>query len=73
MRASGQRTETNSRPPGWSTLPLELGQVARGARGLIQGRRQQELLLPPSLREWLAEDHLAWFVLDAVEVIDLRV
>jgi transposase len=33
--------------------------------------RDQELLLPPSLREWLAEDHLAWFVLDAVEVIDL--
>jgi transposase len=33
--------------------------------------RDQELLLPPSLREWLAEDHLAWFVLDAVDAIDL--
>jgi transposase len=33
--------------------------------------REQELLLPPSLREWLSEDHLAWFVLDAVEAIDL--
>src|SRR5947207_15162750 len=33
--------------------------------------REQELLLPPSLREWLPEDHLAWFVLDAVEAIDL--
>jgi transposase len=33
--------------------------------------RDQELLLPPSMREWLAEDHLAWFVLDAVEAIDL--
>ena len=33
--------------------------------------REQELLLPPSLREWLAEDHLAWFVLDAVQVMDL--
>jgi transposase len=31
----------------------------------------QELLLPPSLREWLAEDHLAWFVIDAVEELDL--
>jgi transposase len=31
----------------------------------------QELLLPPSLREWLPEDHLAWFVLDAVDEIDL--
>jgi hypothetical protein len=33
--------------------------------------RDQELLLPPSLREWLADDHLAWFVLDAVDAIDL--
>ena len=33
--------------------------------------RDQELLLPPSLREWLPDDHLAWFVLDAVEEIDL--
>jgi transposase len=33
--------------------------------------RDQELLLPPSLREWLAEDHLAWFVLDAVAELDL--
>lgn len=33
--------------------------------------RDQELLLPPSLREWLPRDHLAWFVLDAVEEMDL--
>jgi len=33
--------------------------------------REQELLLPPSLREWLPEDHLAWFVLDAVDALDL--
>ena len=33
--------------------------------------RDQELLLPPSLREWLPQDHLAWFVLDAVEEMDL--
>ena len=33
--------------------------------------REQELLLPPSLREWLPEDHLAWFVIDAVAAIDL--
>lgn len=33
--------------------------------------REQELLLPPSLRDWLAEDHLAWLVLDAVEQADL--
>jgi transposase len=33
--------------------------------------RDQELLLPPSLRDWLGEDHLAWCVLDAVEQVDL--
>jgi hypothetical protein len=33
-------------------------------------------LLPPSLRDWLsgwlAEDHLAWFVIEAVGRLDLR-
>jgi hypothetical protein len=29
------------------------------------------LLLPPSLREWLPEDHLTWFVIDAVGELDL--
>jgi transposase len=33
--------------------------------------REQALLLPPSLREWLPEGHLAWFVIDAVEQLDL--
>src|ERR687883_1054849 len=33
--------------------------------------RDQALLLPPSLREWLPEGHLAWFVIDAVERLDL--
>jgi transposase len=33
--------------------------------------REQELLLPPSLREWLPEEHLVWLVLEAVEEIDL--
>lgn len=33
--------------------------------------REQALLLPPSLREWLPEGHLAWFVIDAVERLDL--
>lgn len=26
---------------------------------------------PPSLKEWLAEDHLAWFILDTVSMMDL--
>jgi hypothetical protein len=33
--------------------------------------RDQELLLPPSLKEWLPESHLAWFVLEAVGELDL--
>lgn len=34
--------------------------------------REQELLLPPSMSDWLADDHLAWFVLDAVAELDLE-
>ncbi len=41
------------------------------AQNFIACDREQELLLPPSLREWLPEDHLAWFVLDAVDAMDL--
>jgi len=33
--------------------------------------REQELLLPPSLREWLPEGHLAWFVIEAFDALDL--
>ena len=33
--------------------------------------REQVLLMPPSLAEWLPEDHFAWFVLAAVEEMDL--
>ena len=33
--------------------------------------RDQDLLLPPSLKDWLPDDHLAWFVLDAVDELDL--
>jgi transposase len=33
--------------------------------------RDQELLLPLSLKEWLPEDHLAWFVLTTLQEMDL--
>src|SRR3954464_6897997 len=33
--------------------------------------RDQVLLLPPSLREWLPAGHLAWFVIDAGDRLDL--
>jgi transposase len=32
----------------------------------------QSLLLPPSLRDWLPENHLAFFVSDVIDEIDLR-
>jgi transposase len=34
--------------------------------------RDTPLLLPPDLRDWVPADHLAHFVIDAVEGIDLR-
>jgi transposase len=41
------------------------------AQNFIACDREQELLLPPSLREWLPQEHLAWFVLDAVAEMDV--
>jgi len=32
---------------------------------------EQDLLLPPSLRQWVAEDHLVYFVSDVVDQLDL--
>jgi len=32
---------------------------------------EQEFLLPPSLREWLPEDHLIYFVSDVIDNVDL--
>ena len=32
---------------------------------------EQDFLLPPSLGDWLPEDHLAYFVSDVVEQLDL--
>jgi transposase len=33
--------------------------------------REQAFLMPPSLRDWLPEDHLAWFVIQTVTSLDL--
>jgi transposase len=33
--------------------------------------REQSFLMPPDVREWLPERHLAWFVIDAVVEMDL--
>ena len=34
--------------------------------------RDTPLLLPPNLRDWVPTDHLVHFILDAVDVLDLR-
>ena len=33
--------------------------------------REQAFLMPPDVREWLPDGHLAWFVIDAVGEMDL--
>jgi transposase len=40
------------------------------AQNFLACDREQPFLLPPDVREWLLEDHLAWFVIDAVGVMD---
>ena len=35
------------------------------------GDREQLYLMPPSVTDWLPEDHLAWFILDVVAELDL--
>jgi transposase len=37
----------------------------------IPCNREQLLLMPPDLREWVQKDHLVWFVLDAMAQMDL--
>lgn len=41
------------------------------AHGFREADRDQQLLLPPDLREWLPEDHLARFVVEVVDQLDL--
>lgn len=42
--------------------------MAKGYRTYLP---EQELLLPPSLREWLPENHLVYFVSEVVDQLDL--
>jgi transposase len=44
--------------------------MARSYRPVV---RDQEFLLPPNMADWLAGDHLVWFVLDVVEQLDTSV
>jgi transposase len=42
------------------------------AREFVGGERGQLYLMPPSLLEWLPEEHLVWTVLGAVDQMDLE-
>jgi transposase len=42
-------------------------------QNFIDCDREQVFLMPPSLRDWLPADHLAWFVLETIEQLDLDV
>jgi transposase len=42
------------------------------AHNFLACDREQPFLLPPDVREWLPENHLAWFVIDAVGVMNLE-
>jgi hypothetical protein len=41
------------------------------SQNFIAADRGQVLLMPPSLADWLPEDHFVWTVLGAVEQMDL--
>jgi transposase len=42
------------------------------AYNFLGGDRDQSFLLPPDLRDWLPAGHLAWFILDVVDQLDLQ-
>jgi transposase len=44
----------------------------RMAYNFLRGDRDQPFLLPPDLRDWLPQGHLAWFILDVVDQLDLQ-
>ncbi|MCA1650389.1 MAG: hypothetical protein LC753_08945 [Acidobacteria bacterium] len=62
------------RPPARGTphpRPTDAGSITRTATAWACSRPEQDLLLPPSLRDWLPEDHLAFFVSDLIDQLDL--
>jgi hypothetical protein len=39
-------------------------------QNFLECDREQAFLMPPDPRDWLPEDHLAWFVLASVEQME---
>lgn len=56
-------------------MTVQAAEVVGGGSGgvtrlYVRPARDQLFLLPVSMREWLDEGHLAWFVLDVVGRLD---
>jgi transposase len=52
----------------WSgKITIDSDQVAKH---YLPVRRDELMLLPPDVRDWLAADHVVWFVLDVVAAMD---
>lgn len=41
------------------------------AQNFLSCEREQDFLMPPSVRDWLPAGHLAWYLLEVVERLDL--
>ena len=50
---------------------FKLRRLGNMSQNFVAVDREQGFLLPPDVREWLPEGHLAWLVLDAVAEMDL--
>ena len=57
-------------PGGIDSDGMELS-FGRMAKGYLPYEVDQQLLLPPDMRSWLPEGHLAYFVLEVVAEFDL--
>jgi transposase len=62
------RTNQRVSMAGWARPPRKNERVGGN---FLAANRDQQYLMPPSLSDWLAEDHLAWFLLDVVDGLDL--
>src|SRR5215207_11750636 len=77
--AAGAPATGATEPHSWLEARLSgKGGVVRSARDpegmsarLIGVDRDQVFLMPPSVRDWVPEDHLVWTVLDTVGGLDL--
>ena len=72
----GRLSEPADAPParrGCRSNPLRPARrTCRHGSEFIEGAREQGFVLPPDVRDWLADDHLAWLVIDSVAELACR-